>query len=136
MTFRPPAITHRRPAAAGHHHDAAGKLFLRTFLANSKNAPCGPIYPTYYFTLLHAPPSPPPTSAATATTPITTTPPQPPTMGVCGLNIHHSTPPPSQEIRHLQGAFVILFTRYRKRVLNRKAGLFVLGYKQERGAVG
>ncbi|GKF14421.1 hypothetical protein Tco_0055883, partial [Tanacetum coccineum] len=51
---------------------AVGKLFRRTFPANSKNAPHEPIYPTHYFTLLHAPPSPPPASAAAAMPPYTT----------------------------------------------------------------
>ncbi|GJT95279.1 hypothetical protein Tco_1090797, partial [Tanacetum coccineum] len=61
------------PPDSGHrHHAAAGKLFRRTFPANSKNAPREPIYPTHYFTLLHAPPSPPPTSAAAAMPPYTT----------------------------------------------------------------
>ncbi|GJR01093.1 hypothetical protein Tco_0524077 [Tanacetum coccineum] len=60
------------PPDSGHrHHAAAGKLFRRTFPANSKNAPREPIYPTHYFTLLHAPPSPPPTSAAAAMPPYT-----------------------------------------------------------------
>ncbi|GJX61459.1 hypothetical protein Tco_0294359 [Tanacetum coccineum] len=74
----PPPAT---PTAAGHHVAAAEKLFRRSFPVNSKNAPREPIYPTHYFTLLHAPPSPPPTSAAaamppyiTSTTPCTITP--------------------------------------------------------------
>ncbi|GKA82514.1 putative reverse transcriptase domain-containing protein [Tanacetum coccineum] len=43
---------------AGHHRATAGNLFRRTFLANTKNPPHLPIYPTRYFTLLHAPPQP------------------------------------------------------------------------------
>ncbi|GJR79128.1 hypothetical protein Tco_0149913 [Tanacetum coccineum] len=85
---------HRKPPPppdSGHrHHAAAGKLFWRTFPANSKNAPREPIYPTHYFTLLYAPPSPPPTLAAAAMPPYTTSPTAATTHHL-PINHHHHT---------------------------------------------
>nr|GEW17636.1 hypothetical protein [Tanacetum cinerariifolium] len=60
LSFLPTgATTLRSPATAA----AAGKLFRRTFSANTKNAPLHSIYSIHHTTRHHAPPRPSPASS-------------------------------------------------------------------------